>query len=122
MVSELQGAVVVYWSWCVTVTELILVSEQQLVVVYRSWSVTVPELIVVSEQQEAVVVYWSVAVTELILVSLQQMVVVCWIVNVIERIVALVVVLACWTVTVAVFSLIVLRELMVVVLTSSFSL
>ena len=112
----------VYWSWCVTVTELILVSEQQLVVVYRSWSVTVPELIVVSEQQEAVVVYWSVAVTELILVSLQQMVVVCWIVNVIERIVALVVVLACWTVTVAVFSLIVLRELMVVVLTSSFSL
>ena len=122
MVSELQGAVVVYWSWCVTVTELILVSEQQLVVVYRSWSVMVPELIVVSEQQEAVVVYWSVAVTELILVSLQQMVVVCWIVNVIERIVALVVVLACWTVTVAVFSLIVLRELMVVVLTSSFSL
>ena len=122
MVSELQGAVVVYWSWCVTVTELILVFEQQLVVVYRSWSVTVPELIVVSEQQEAVVVYWSVAVTELILVSLQQMVVVCWIVNVIERIVALVVVLACWTVTVAVFSLIVLRELMVVVLTSSFSL
>ena len=122
MVSELQGAVVVYWSWCVTVTELILVSEQQLVVVYRSWSVTVPELIVVSEQQEAVVVYWSVAVTELILVSVQQMGVVCWIVNVIERIVALVVVLACWTVTVAVFSLIVLRELMVVVLTSSFSL
>ena len=122
MVSELQGAVVVHWSWCVTVTELILVSEQQLAVVYRSWSVTVAELIVVSEQQEAVVVYWSVAVTELILVSLQQMVLVCWIVNVIERIVALVVVLACWTVTVAVFSLIVLRELMVVVLTSSFSL
>ena len=113
----------VYWSWCVTVTDLILVSELQVAgVVYRSWSVTVAELIVVSEQQEAVVVYWSVAVTELILVSVQQMGVVCWIVNVIERIVALVVVLACWTVTVAVFSLIVLRELMVVVLTSSFSL
>ena len=100
MVSELQGAVVVYWSWCVTVTELILVSELQV----------------------AGVVYWSVAVTELILVSVQQMGVVCWIVNVIERIVALVVVLACWIVTMALFLLIVLRELMVVVLTSYCSL